>query len=291
MEIKFKRLTQLGLGAALATGALAACGAPASKETTDQPEATVVDVSQDPAPVEAHTGEGEGEGEAGAGEGEGGEGEGGVAIEQALTDPVVYNAALAITEAHIIAARDAFAMGEADAAGEMFAHPVSEVVFDMQPIFEARGVADFSNMLTDASRAVFAGEGETEINAHAANIIATLRVAEAKAPDDGSSAAQIAAGVVADQVERASDMYRAAAESGAYEPYLDGYGFYKAGEGVFLRAEDQIEAENPDAAAAIRIALQLLDVAYPNAGAQETLGADQALLAASASNVILAVGG
>ena len=290
MEIKFKRLSHLGLGAALATGALAACGAPATSDNAEQPEATVVDDARTSAPVETYAGEGEGEGGT-SGEGEGGEGEGGVAIEQALTDPVVYNAALAITEAHIIAARDAFAMGEADAAGEMFAHPVSEVVFDMQPIFEARGVADFSNMLTDASRAVFAGEGETEINAHAANIIATLRAAEAKAPDDGSSAAQIAAGVVADQVERASDMYRAAAESGAYEPYLDGYGFYKAGEGVFLRAEDQIEAENPDAAAAIRIALQLLDVAYPNAGAQETLGADQALLAASASNVILAVGG
>ena len=289
MEIKLKRLTHLGLGAALATGALTACGAPTTGESGEQNEAAVVGSADAPEDVAAVAGEGEGESGLG-GEGEGGEGEGGVAIGEALTDPIVYNAAIAITEAHIIAARDAFAAGQAEAAADMFAHPVSEVVFDMQPIFEARGVADFSDMLTEASHAVLAGESEEQINAHAANIVATLRAAEQKAPNDGSSAAAIAAGVAADQIERASDMYRAAAESGAYEPYLDGYGFYKAGEESFVRAEAAIEAENPDAAVAIRSALSLLAAAYPNADVQETLDADQAALAAAASNVALSVG-
>ena len=131
MEIKYKRWTGLGLGVALTAGGLAACGGtetvdpPAAEEASDAPAET----SSPAAGVAGH-----------GGEGEGGEGEGGVSIAAAAQDPVVYNAALAITEAHVIAARDAYAEGETAAAGEMFAHPVSEVLFDMQAVFEARGV-------------------------------------------------------------------------------------------------------------------------------------------------------
>ena len=72
-------------------------------------------------------------GEAGAG----GEGEGGVAVADAFTSPVIYNSALAIAAAHVYAARDAHAAGQHEAAAEMFAHPVSEVLLDMEPVFEA----------------------------------------------------------------------------------------------------------------------------------------------------------
>ena len=98
-----------------------------------------------------------------------------------------------------------------------------------------------------------------------------------------SGVGAIPAGVAMDQIERASDMYRAAAETGQYEPYLDGYGFYKAGEAIFARAESEIETESPDAALAIRHALQFLASAYPDAGVQVALDADQAALAAAAS--------
>lgn len=282
MEIKIKRWSQLGLGAALAGGTLAACGGEPAEAPAQEPET----VAEAPIAPASTVGEGEAGGE---GEGEGGEGEGGVAISAAAADPVVFRSALAIAEAHVIAARDAFALGETEAAAEMFGHPVGEVLFDMQPVLEARGVEDFSQLFIDASSAIFDGESEDQINARADEIIAALRAAEAKAPDDGSSEAAIAAGVAADQIERASDMYRAAAESDRYEPYLDGYGFYKAGDAAFRAAEADIETEDAEAAARIREALALLADAYPTAVRPETIDADPSALTAAASRVILAV--
>ncbi|MEM6665932.1 MAG: hypothetical protein AAF638_05965, partial [Pseudomonadota bacterium] len=243
---RLKRWTQLGLGTALATGTLAACGGEPA-----QPAAEPEVIAETPVTApEAETSVGEGEGE-------GGEGEGGVSISAAATDPVVFNAALAIAEAHVIAARDAFAEGETTAAAEMFGHPVGEVLFNLQPVFEQRGVEDFSSLFTEASVAIFEGEDEAQINARADEIMSALSAAAEKAPDDGSSPAAIAAGVSADQIERATDMYRAAAESDRYEPYLDGYGFYKAGEAAFVASETEIEAEDAEAASAIRDALAL----------------------------------
>lgn len=283
MEIKIKRWSQLGFGAALAGGTLAACGGEPAEAPAPEPE-TVAEAQVAPAST---VGEGEAGGE---GEGEGGEGEGGVSIPAAATDPVVFNSALAIAEAHVIAARDAFVLGEAEAAAEMFGHPVGEVLFDLQPVLEARGVEDFSQLFIDASTAVFDGETEDRIRARADGIIAALRAAAQKAPDNGASQASIAAGVAADQIERAADMYRAAVESDRYEPYLDGYGFYKAAEAAFRAAEADIEAEDADAAMRIREALALLEDAYPSAVRPDVLDADQSALTVAASRVVLAVG-
>lgn len=288
MSVKLKRWSQLGLSAALATGTLAACGGSPADPTSD-PE-TVAEAPVAPVAVTTVSASEIGLGEGGEGEGEGGEGEGGVSISAAATDPVVFNAALAITEAHIIAARDAFVAGQTQAAAEMFAHPVSEVLANMAPVFEAQGVADFNQLLIDASAAVFDGEDEDQIKARAGAIIAALRAAAEKAPDDGSSAARIAFGVSADQIDRATKMYRAAAASSRYEPYLDGYGFYKAAEAAFLRSEAGIEAEDADAAARIREALALLAEAYPTVLRPDRLDADQAALTVAASKVLLAVG-
>jgi hypothetical protein len=283
MEIKIKRWSQLGLGAVLASGTLAACGSEPANAPAPEPE-IVAEVPIVPASTA-------GEGEAGSGgEGEGGEGEGGVSISAAAADPVVFNSALAIAEAHVVAARDAFAAGETSAAAEMFGHPVGEVLADMQPVFEARGVEDFSPLFISASAAVFDGETGDQINARADDIISALRAASRKAPDDGSSQAAIAAGVAADQIERATDMYRAAAESDRYEPYLDGYGFYKAGQAAFLAAEADIAAEDAEAAARIQDALARLAEAYPTATRPGMLDADQSALTVAASRVILAVG-
>ena len=274
MATTLKRWTQLGLGAALASGTLAACGSP--EQPTEQPEAEVADTAETAAPVEtpepAAT--------------QAGEGEGGVVFAQATSDPVIFLSILAITEAHIIAARDAHALGENEAAAEMFAHPVSEVLFESQSVFEQLGVEDFSDLLTDTSAAIFAGETPEQINMRADEIIAALQTAAEKAP---ASDASIAAGVTVDQIERAADMYRIALESDAYEPYLDGYGFFKAGEAVYLESADAIAAEDPDAAMAIQDAITKLDEAYPSAVRPETLSADLATVTVAASNAIIAV--
>ena len=284
MDIKIKRWTHLGLGAALmTTTALASCGEPAAKEepaTSEQPAAG----APSQADVEAKLDEVNGAASSS------GEGEGGVAIEAALTDPVVYNIALTVAEAHVLAARDAYRDGEAQAAGEMFAHPVSEVLFDMEPVFEARGVSDFTDQFLEASAAVFAGASVEDINARTATIIATLRTVAGNAPDNGSSPASIITGVIADMIDRATKMYRLAMESEFYEPYLDGYGFYTAAKDQFEEAEVAIEAENPDAAEAIRGALTLLGEAYPTAARPDTLDADVSALTVAASEVFLATG-
>jgi hypothetical protein len=284
MDIKIKRWTHLGLGAALmTTTALASCGEPAAKEepaTSEQPAAG----APSQADVEAKLDEVNGAASSS------GEGEGGVAIEAALTDPVVYNIALTVAEAHVLAARDAYRDGEAQAAGEMFAHPVSEVLFDMEPVFEARGVSDFTDQFLEASAAVFAGASVEDINARTATIIATLRTVAGNAPDNGSSPASITTGVIADMIDRATKMYRLAMESEFYEPYLDGYGFYTAAKDQFEEAEVAIEAENPDAAEAIRGALTLLGEAYPTAARPDTLDADVSALTVAASEVFLATG-
>lgn len=289
MDIKKKRWTHLGLGAALmTTTALAGCGEPAAKDAApaEQPAA-------DSATPEATATEAEVEAKleaVNAPAAASGEGEGGVAIEAALTDPVVYNIALAVAEAHVLAARDAYRDGETEAAGEMFAHPVSEVLFDMEPVFEARGVADFTDQFLEASAAVFAGESVEEIDARTAKIVATLRAASKKAPDDGSSPAAITTGVVADMIDRSTKMYRLSTESDFYEPYLDGYGFYTAAKDQFGSEEEAITAENPDAAEAIRGALTLLGEAYPTAARPDPLDADVSALTVAASEVFLTVG-
>lgn len=272
MKITLKHWTRLGFGAAIAGGTLAACGN--SDPTSSESEVQIT--APEPPVVSAEAGEG-------------GEGEGGIAISQAATDPVVFLSAIAITEAHIIAARDAHALGENDAAAEMFAHPVSEVLFDMQPVFAQLGVTDFSDLLTDTSAAIFAGETPEQINQRADGIIAVLRDAAEKAPPTTASDASVAAGVVVDQIERAADMYRIALESDAYEPYLDGYGFYKAGETVFLESANIIAAEDQGAAAAITDAFSKLEAAYPSALRPDALDVDLPTLTVAASTAVLAV--
>ena len=267
-DTKLKQWTSLGLGTVLMTGALAGCSepaAPADEAGTEiaQPE-TPAEV--DPT-AEANTLATEG----------------GVSIEAAYTDPVVYKAALAIAAAHVLAARDAYAKGETTAAAEMYAHPVSEVLFDMEPVFAAQGVADFTDLFTDTSAAVFAGESQEQINARTDAILAALDKAAESAPATDS------AHVASDQIDRASDMYRLSLDSDFYETYLDGYGFYQAAERAFTQAESDITAENSDAAESIRAALGLLAEAYPTALRPAPMDADAAALAVAASEVQLAL--
>ncbi|WP_348763156.1 hypothetical protein, partial [Hyphomonas atlantica] len=65
------------------------------------------------------------------------------------------------------------------------------------------------------------------------------------------------------------------------------YGFYKAAELTFSQNEAAIEAENANAASAIRSALALLAEAYPTAQRPDSLDADASALAVAASEVQL----
>ena len=279
MSKSYKAWTGLGLGLAIISTGLGACGK-ATPTAADAPEAAAeqaADAAAAPSFEEAV--------EAVA---SGGEGEGGISLDQAATDPVIYGAALAVTEAHVIAARDAFTLGEKDAAAEMFAHPVSEVLIELEDLFNARGVTLFDNLLLEASQAVMAGESAEQIGARTDAIIAALRAAGTKAPESTRSPVSIRAAIAADQADRAAAMYRIAREVGTYEPYLDGYGFYKAGLDLFKDQEAEITAANPAGAAALNEAFSELAKAYPDAGRQAELNADLSAITVSASSAVLA---
>ncbi len=283
MNSTLKLWTQLGLGTMLAGGLLAACGGEAGGEG---------DGTQAVAPGESGAAAGEGEGGAGAGEGgsaaTGGEGEGGVAVADAATDPVAYGIALAVTEAHVVAARDAYGSGKKDAAAEMFAHPAAEVLVEMDPVFAKLGVKDFKPLLTDASVAASEGKSTAEVGKAYDKIIAALRAAATKAPATEASAANVAASVIADMIERASAMYRALPKDDSYEPYLDGYGYAHVAASAFAASGAAIKAENPTLHARITDALGLLMQAYPAAARPAKLAVDQGALSGASSKVMLA---
>lgn len=285
MNSTLKLWTQLGLGTALAGGLLAACGGEAGGEGA---------TGEAGAPGAAATA---GEGEGGAGEGEGGgaapaggEGEGGVATADAAKDPVAYGIALAVAEAHVVAARDAYAAGKKEAAGEMFAHPVSEVLLDMDPAFAALGVKDIKPLFTAASDAALAGKPAAEVNKGYDAIIAALRAAAGKAPKSDASAARVSALVIADMIERSATMYRQLPKNAEYEPYLDGYGFSRVAMSAFAASGAGIKADNPALYASITEALALLKQAYPGAARPAKLPAEPGALSGASAKVMLAAG-
>jgi hypothetical protein len=289
MNSTLKLWTTLGLGTALAGGLLTACGGEggeggegAKTEAAAQGEAGA---------GEAGAGEGGAGGEGAGGEAAGGEGEGGVAVGDAASDPVAYGIALAVTEAHVVAARDAYGAGKTAAAAEMFAHPAAEVLVEMDPVFATLGVKDFKPLLTAASIAAADGKSAAEVGKAYDAIIAALRGAAAKAPKSGATSAKVAAGVIADQIERASAMYRTIAKDDRYEPYLDGYGFARVAESQFAAAGAAIKAENPAAHARITEALGVLRQAYPAATRPAKLPVQPGVLSAASSKVMLAAAG
>jgi hypothetical protein len=289
MNSTLKLWTQLGLGTALAGGLLAACGGEAGGEAGGEGgESAAVASGESGAP--GGEGEGGAGGEGEGGEAAGGEGEGGVAVADAATDPVVYGIALAVTEAHVVAARDAYAAGKKDAAAEMFAHPASEVLVEMDPVFTKLGVKDFKPLLTAASTAAIEGKSVAEVGKAYDAIIAALRGAAAKAPKSDAGSATVAGGVIADQIERASAMYRVIAKDDRDEPYLDGYGFAKVAASGFVASGAAIKADNPTLHARMTEALAVLAKAYPAATRPAKLPVEQGAISAASSKVMLAAG-
>ncbi|MDJ0978933.1 MAG: hypothetical protein QNI87_10390 [Erythrobacter sp.] len=283
MKSTIKVWTGLGLATALVGAGLAGCAG----EGGEGGEGADSSVSGEAGEGEAGEGEG-GEGEGGEGEGGEGEGgEGGVAVGDAASDPVVYGAALAIVEAHAIAGLDAYAVGKTNAAAEMFGHPVSEVLTDMAPVFEKLGVEDFTAAMNEASRAALKADNEQEVSAAYKAIMAALEEAAAKAPTGDLSKGAVTAGVVADQIGRAASMYREATGNDTYEPYLDGYGYYKAAARAFERDGAAIETYNSGLHSDITAALDLLATAYPSAERPAALEVEEGKLLGASSKVDL----
>ncbi|MEM7687428.1 MAG: hypothetical protein AAF291_00270 [Pseudomonadota bacterium] len=295
MNSTLKVWTGLGLATALMGAGLTGCAGEGGENGEGGESAVAGDAGEGEGGTGPGEGGGEGGGEAGSGEGgegeggegEGGEGEGGVATGSAGSDPVVYGSALAIVEAHALAARDAYAVGKTDAAAEMFAHPVSEVLADMAPVFTTLGVDDFTAQMSEASTAALKADNKEGVEKAYAAISAALQDAAEKAPKSELSAGAVAAGITADQIGRAASMYGEASSGTAYEPYLDGYGFYKAAAAKFKRNGAAIETYNSGLHSDIKAALDLLASAYPGAERPDTFDVQQGQLLGASSKVNL----
>jgi hypothetical protein len=182
-------------------------------------------------------------------------------------------------------------VGERQAAAEMFAHPVSEVLVDLGPTFTALGVAAFDQQLTEASAAVFVNETPAALEARARAILGVLDAAAGRAPTSTMASTTVAAKVLADQIDRAAKQYMAVKAGAAYEPYLDGFGFYETARSWRTRYGAEIGAVRAEALAAIDEALALLAAAYPGAKRPQSPPGEPGALMAASSRVQLALSG
>lgn len=188
--------------------------------------------------------------------GEGGEGgEGGIEAGRAATDPIVYLTALDVMAAHVLAGRDAYAAGEAQAAAEMFAHAIAEVYAEMEPVFDSLGVTPFRETLERASTLALDRAPPPQVAGAAGAALDALHRAEARAPGRGVTPGTQAA-AIAEMLDRAAQQHVTATRNpDALEPYLDGYGLLAAAR---WRAQRALPALGPARAAdadAIRAAL------------------------------------
>jgi hypothetical protein len=91
-------------------------------------------------------------------------------------------------------------------------------------------------------------------------VLAALRATADKAPKPGGRDLGVNARVLGELIDRAAQQYRVASEQRAFEPYLDGYGFYLAAK---VRSGDVLGRLPGPAAAAVSDALATLASAYP----------------------------
>ena len=225
--------------------------------------------------------------------GEGGEGgEGGVSAERAATDPGAFIAALDVVAAHYLAGRGAYGAGQPQAAAELFAHPIAEVYADMEPVFQARGVAPFREAMERASELALAQAPQDAVASAVGSVLAALSAAEASAPAPGGTAT-VQARVAADLIDRAAMQNVAAGrEPAELEPYLDGYGLYLAAQARAQKALPALEAAGRrDVAERMRSVLRALGPSFPGpARPAHAASIDASALLAEASRLKLLVG-
>lgn len=234
----------------LGLGAFTLVGSPA----VAQPAAPAIPPGIPPGPA-AQGGEG----------GEGG-GEGGIDPQLAATDPVEFLVAMDVIAAHYAAGHAIYREGDAQAAGEMFAHPIAEVYAELEEVLTRLGVTNFREAMERASTLALDQAPASEIDQAVAAVHAALHAAEAHAPGIGATP-KVQAMVIADMADRAALQYTAALrEPDQLEPYLDGYGLYRAAAHRAERVGPELRAANFGAVLeAIEATLAALTIAYPTA--------------------------
>ncbi len=235
----------------------------------------------------AAAGEGEGEGEGGEGEGEGGEG--GVDPAQAAKDPVAYLSALDVIRAHYLAGEAMLDVeGGRKEGGAMFAHPISEVYVDLEPVFEAQGAPLFMDEMTDAVDLALGEAPVDEVKAAVAKVYAAVDAAAEKAPSSDKSAAAIEAALVADMYDRAAKQYdTATGPNGSEEAWIDGYGFWKVAEKRAEHLEPELGEEHASLTEELAAAKELFAKAYASVEKPEGQPVEPGTLLAASSRISL----
>ncbi|RKQ95482.1 hypothetical protein [Maricaulis maris] len=277
MGIKRRTRIWTSVGTAALLGGLTGCSDPA--DAPPSPD-THTEAAAMPATAPGFS-EGEGEG----GEGGASGGEFGIDPVEAETNPVIYLTALEVMRAHYLAGIDAFQAGERTAGAEMFAHPISEIYIDFEPVLESRGAPLFGDTMTDASVAPYGGESDEAIAARVADVVAAIDAASTFAPRNQLSPAGVHARVLTDLIERAALQYEVlASQPDAHEPYLDGYGFARAAQRYAGNHLEQIAEGDPDLALQLGRAIAAITAAFPTATRPATLSGDSQSLLALAAN-------
>lgn len=216
--------------AAVAAGSLGACGEPAADDAAGAGErAEPAAASPEEQARAALAGEGGGEGGEGGAGGEAGGGEFGVDPALAAEDPVVYLSAVEVMRAHYLAGLAALQAGDRAAASGMFAHPVSEIYVDFEPVAGERGAPSAMEAMNQAAVLHFQEASDDEIREAVRRVIALLDETAAAAPAPRTSEAQVDAEVILDLADRAALQYGfAMGEESNEEAWLDAYGFNAA---------------------------------------------------------------
>jgi hypothetical protein len=217
------------------------------------------------------------------GEGGGAGGEGGIDPAVAETDPVEFLDAMDVIAAHYAAGHDIYRLGEAQAAGEMFAHPISEVYAEMEEVLARLGVTAFRDAMERASTLALDRAPAEQVKQAVMAVRAALHAAEAHAPGIGATP-KVQIVVIGDMADRAAMQYALALrEPDQLEPYLDGYGLYRAAADRTARAEPALRAANLGSVlGAIHEILAALAIAYPTATRPATPADSGPVLAAAA---------
>lgn len=234
----------------------------------------------------AQAGEGEGEG----GEGEGGEGgEGGIDPAAAAKNPALFISALDIIRAHYLAGAAMLDVeGGRRAAGEMFAHPISEVYIDLEPVFEKQGVRPFMDDMTNAVDLALGDAPKEDVMTAVEKVYADLDAAEKKAPKGKFDPRSIDAALMADMFDRAAKQYDAAiSPAGTAEAWIDGYGFWKIAERRAGELLPKLDGKHEDMAAEIAAGEELFANAYKSVEKPATPEVEPGALLAASSRILL----
>ena len=212
--------------------------------------------------------------------------EAGVDAVRAKDEPVAYLVGLEVIAAHYHAGRAAYAAGRHEEGAEMFAHGISEAYVDLEPVFQARGVADFKALMEKAVERASAKAPAAEVTAATDAVLAALTEAETHAPASSLPPAEVQRQTLAELMNRAVQNYMAAARGTDRDAYLDGYGYRIGAEARAAR----LVAAAPQAAAKLQTAIALIAKAYASIDAPALGAVSPGDLSAAVSSAQLALG-